>query len=106
MFTFCSVFLTRVARENTYNFVCFENEIPVERSLQCQALSFLTLLSQSVSGLAYCSNQKWQRMWKPRSFQPLVLVLRTGLCSHSGSWIQCKWGVGDIFSCNFGESVS
>ena len=79
MFTFCSVFLTRVARENTYNFVCFENEIPVERSLQCQALSFLTLLSQSVSGLAYCSNQKWQRMWKPRSFQPLVLVLCTGL---------------------------
>lgn len=49
MFTFWSVFLTWVATGNACDFVCFENEIPAERSLQCQRLSFLTLLSQSSS---------------------------------------------------------
>lgn len=58
----------------------------------------------SMSGLAYCSNQKRQRMCKPCSFQLIVLVLHSGLCSHSVSWTYWKRvNVGDTFSCNFGK---
>lgn len=43
----------------------------------------------SMSGLAYCSNQKRQRMCKARSSRPVVLMLHEGLC-HSVSWIHWK----------------
>lgn len=46
----------------------------------------------SMSGLAYCSNQKRQRMCERCSFQPIVLVLHNGLCSHSVSWTHWKRG--------------
>lgn len=107
VYVLISIFFSWVARGKASNFVCFENEIPVERSLQCQPLSFLTLLSQSssacsMSGLAHYCNQKRQRMCKP--CQRVVLVLHNGLCSHNVSWIRRKQrDAGDIFPLQLGS---
>lgn len=59
----------------------------------------------SVSGLAYCSNQKRQRMWKACSRQPVVSVLHDGPRSHGVSWIRGKQRVLDTISAASSESL-
>lgn len=59
----------------------------------------IPVLICSMSGLAYGSNQKRQRMSKPRSCRLVVLVL------HRARWLHREQGgVGHIFSCDFAES--